>query len=476
MSLQDRAVCSSKLIFIDDDEAVLAYLHGHLSELGYDLEIFSSWKQARQFLKRAAPKPAAIFYEPMSACEPDWKKTLREMVEEAANVPVILLTCLRRPSEVAAAIRIGVSQYLCKPFSVSQVEDVIRSAVSLNGESPQASAAVPRENGGMDLIATDPKMVEIRGLADQIHDIKVPILITGESGVGKDVVARYIHHRSTLHDHPFVKVACANIPGELIESELFGHKKGAFTGAHIDRAGKFEIAHGGTIFLDEIGEMSPGVQAKLLHVLQEGSFSRLGSNEEVFVDVRVIAATNRDLEKAIVDGSFREDLFFRLNVINIEVPPLRERPSEVTLFCDFFLEKFYKQFSRKPASLPQELQELFSVYHWPGNVRELENVIKRFVVLGDADRVRGDLEHRLSQKQGGQLQAKVRNLIPASGDDCWDLKEIRKKAVSEVEKSVIEKALSRTKGNKWQAAKELNVSYKTLLVKIGEYELDRFDG
>ncbi len=474
MSLQDGGGCSSKLIFVDDDEAVLAYLHGNLTELGYDLEIFSSWKQARQFLRRGAPKPAAIFYEPMSACEPDWKQTLGEMAEEAAKIPVILLTCLRSPSDVATAIRLGVSQYLCKPFSISQVEDVIRSTVAPNGE--KLPAPIPRSDGGMDFIATDAKMVEIRSLADQIHDIKVPILITGESGVGKDVIARYIHHRSTLRDRPFVKVACANIPSELIESELFGHKKGAFTGAHTDRAGKFEIAHGGTIFLDEIGEMSPGVQAKFLHVLQEGSFSRLGSNEEVFVDVRVMAATNRDLEKAIVDGSFREDLFFRLNVINIEVPPLRERPSEVTLFCDFFLEKFYKQFSREPAPLPRDLQDLFSVYHWPGNVRELENVIKRFVVLGDADRVRQDLEHRLTQKQGGQLQVKVHNLIPASSDDCWDLKEIRKKAVSEVEKSVIEKALSRTKGNKWQAAKELNVSYKTLLVKIGEYELDQFEG
>ncbi|HUG44569.1 MAG TPA: sigma-54 dependent transcriptional regulator, partial [Acidobacteriota bacterium] len=411
--------------------------------------------------------------EPISDSEPDWQKALCEILEEAGNVPVILLTCLRSPSEVATAIRLGVSGYVCKPFSISRVEDSMQQTLA-----PDHAVQLPtprQKEGAIDFIAADRAMLEIKELAHQIHDIGAPILITGESGVGKDVVARYIHHRSVLRGRPFVKVACANISSELIESELFGHKKGAFTGACNNRAGKFEIAHGGTIFLDEIGEMSPALQAKLLHVLQEGTFSRLGSDDEVVVNVRVIAATNRDLERALADGSFREDLFFRLNVINIEIPPLRERRSELSVFCDFFLEKCCHKFGRQSTPLPEHLLNFFSEYHWPGNVRELENVIQLFVILGDAKRVRQDLEFRLQRKQGGQMQEGVPGLMPASVDDCWDLKEIRKNAVSEVEKKVIEKALSRTNGNRWQAAKVLNVSYKTILNKIGEYDLNQFE-
>jgi two-component system, NtrC family, response regulator AtoC len=459
-------------LFVDDDEAVLTRLKERLSEQGYRLDVFCCWRQARDSLKRCASKPAAIFLEPISNNEPDWQKALEEILEEAGTIPVTLLTCLRSPSEVAAAIRMGAAKHISKPFSISQVEDAMRSAPLSEARARQLRRRP--EAGGIDFIAADSKMLEIRGLADQIHDIRAPVLITGESGVGKDVVARYIHHRSTFRDRPFVKVACANIPSELIESELFGHKKGAFTGACNDRAGKFEIAHDGTIFLDEIAEMSPALQAKFLHVLQEGSFSRLGSNEEVFVNVRVIAATNRDLEQAIADGSFREDLFFRLNVINIEVPPLRKRRCELSLLCDFFLKKFCTKFARQAAPLPEDLMSLFSAYHWPGNVRELENAINRFVILGDAECVRRELECRLGRKQGEQLRERDPDLIPGAVDDCWDLKEIRKKAVSEVERKVIELALSRTNGNKWQAAKELKVSYKTILGKIGEYDLDQF--
>ncbi len=473
MICKDGDRSNANFMFVDDDEAVLTRLNDRLCKQGYSVNVFPRWKEARASLKRCASKPTAIFLEPVSNGEPDWKRELGDMLEETGTIPVTLLTCLRSPSDVATAIRMGVAGHICKPFSISQVEDAMRSVLL-----PDAKARQPRllpEADGIEFIAADSKMLEIRGLAEQLQDIRVPVLITGESGVGKDVVARYIHRRSAFRDQPFVKVACANIPSELIESELFGHKKGAFTGAWIDRAGKFEIAHGGTIFLDEIGEMSPAVQAKLLHVLQEGSFSRLGSNEEVFVNVRVIAATNRDLERAITDGSFREDLFFRLNVIPVDVPPLRQRRGELSIFCDFFLEKCFQKFERQWAPLPEDLMSLFAEYQWPGNVRELENVIQRFVVLGDADRVRRDLEVRLKQKQGGQLQERLGDVIPASADDCWDLKEIRKKAVSEVERKVIEKALSRTNGNKLQAARELNVSYKTILGKIGEYDLDRFE-
>jgi len=327
----------------------------------------------------------------------------------------------------------------------------------------------------VEFISKNQNMQQIRDVVVRIQDTKVPVIIHGESGVGKEVIARFIHQESILNNQPFIKVPCAAIPTELIESELFGFKKGAFTGAHIDRAGKFEIAHGGTIFLDEIGEMNAAVQAKFLHVLQEGRFSRLGSNEETEVDVRVIAATNRNLEEAIADGSFREDLYYRLNVVNIEVAPLRHRRDEIVVFCDHFLKKFAEQFSRPETPLPEDVLSLFANYHWPGNVRELENLIKRYVVLRDADSVRQELDSKMAQEQQQAVSGTVEKYVQENGDNGWDLKEIRKQAVSVVEKSMIEKALRKTHWNKWKAAKELKVSYKTLLVKIDEYGLRQAD-
>ena len=305
----------------------------------------------------------------------------------------------------------------------------------------------------------------------QIAETQVPVLIQGESGVGKDLVARMIHRESNLHDKLFVKVNCAAMPSELVESELFGYRKGAFTGAHIDRVGKFEFAHGGTIFLDEIGEFTSSIQAKLLQVLQEGRFTRLGSNQETEVEVRILAATNCKLDEALKDGSFREDLYYRLNVVNLDIPPLRERKEEIASLCKHFLEKLGPQYGGDVQKLPKELEKLFSSYNWPGNVRELENLVKRYIVLQDDESIREELEGKMTRGVSEEIEEMAESYLQEN-DGQMDLKVISKKAAAVAEKNMITKTLRRMQWNRWKAAKELKVSYKTLLTKIQLYGIE----
>ncbi len=305
----------------------------------------------------------------------------------------------------------------------------------------------------------------------QIAETQVPVLIQGESGVGKDLVARMIHRESNLHDKPLVKVNCAALPSELVESELFGYRKGAFTGAHLDRVGKFEFANGGTIFLDEIGEFTSAIQAKLLQVLQEGRFTRLGCNQETEVEVRILAATNRNLDQALKDGSFREDLYYRLNVVNLDIPPLRERKEEIAFLSKHFLEKLGPQYGTTVTSLPKELEQLFGSYNWPGNVRELENLVKRYIVLKDFESIREELESKMTHGVSEEIHAMAESYLK-EGDGEVDLKVISKKAAAVAEKDMITKTLRRLQWNRWKAAKELKVSYKTLLTKIQRYKIE----
>jgi two-component system response regulator AtoC len=291
----------------------------------------------------------------------------------------------------------------------------------------------------------------------------VTVLIEGESGVGKEIVARAVHDLSRRRDRRFVKVNCAALPGTLLESELFGYERGAFTGAVARKPGRFELASGGTIFLDEIGEMSLALQAKLLHVLQDGRFSRLGGNKEIEVDARVIAATNRDLEELAQRGSFREDLYFRLNVVNVEVPPLRERREEIGALIDHLLRRASARYRRPLVPLTAKLRELLENHALPGNVRQLENLLKRVVVLGSEEPVMRELlSGRLSrQRTCDQLLDEV---TETAGE--LSLREVGRRASVEAERDVIEQTLLRTQWNRKKAARLLGVSYKTLLQKI----------
>jgi two-component system, NtrC family, response regulator AtoC len=344
------------------------------------------------------------------------------------------------------------------------------------------------------LLGSSDKMREVRDLIARVADTDVTVLIRGESGTGKELVARALHESSPRRHKTFVKVNCAALPAELLESELFGFERGAFTGAIQQKPGKFEFAHEGTMFLDEISEMHPPLQSKLLQVLQDGEFARLGGRRDVHVDVRIVAATNRDIECAVADGQFREDLYFRLNVVCITLPPLRQRRDEIPVLTERFLEQYSTHYNRRRLTLAGETVRLFNEYEWPGNVRELENLVKRAVVLGSDDSIRRELADAIAGRRRHPgpipaLQPRAAEAVTASPSPAapgaaaathepaapvtGSLKDIARHAAREAERDLIYRTLQQTRWNRREAAQILGVSYKALLYKIKEAELDK---
>jgi two-component system response regulator AtoC len=327
------------------------------------------------------------------------------------------------------------------------------------------------------LLGRSAKMLEVREMIEQVADTNATILLRGETGVGKDIIARAIHAASARNERPFVKLNCAALPADLLESELFGHEKGAFTGAHRRKLGKFEFANHGTIFLDEVGELPLGLQAKLLHVLEDLQFSRIGGREMIRVDTRIVAATNRNLEAAVNRGEFREDLYYRLSVVEIHVPPLRERRDEILALADVFLTTFRGQ-HRRHVEIGPRLARVLTDYEWPGNVRELENAVRRLVVLGKPEQIEIEIRARrealvshkhvpIAAPPSGPLRA------PESPIDVDEgLKDISRRAAHEAERKALASVLERVHWNRVEAARILKVSYKTLLTKITEFELN----
>ncbi|RPJ81854.1 MAG: sigma-54-dependent Fis family transcriptional regulator [Acidobacteria bacterium] len=456
-----------KLLFVDDERAFQSFLTRNLRVAGFDVTCVNHWAEARQVMKQSGSAPDLIIVEPLAA-----QADLREIFAETGPVPVVVLSAVRDPQTIVGAVRKGARDYLCKPVDLRRLERAISEVLKPGtpDDPVESVRSAPRSKNQPELIFCSTKMKQIQQVALQIANARVPVLIQGESGVGKDIIARIIHSNSRVANKPFVKVNCAALPAELTESELFGYQRGAFTGATSDRPGKFEFANGGTIFLDEIGEFRPSVQAKLLQVLQDGRFTRLGSNTEIRVNVRIIAATNRKLDEAITGGNFREDLYYRLNVVSIDVPPLRDRREEIPVLTDYFLNKYIAEYRTSAQPIPPDLMDLFMAFRWPGNVRELENVIRRYVVLQDADGIRAELENRLSKEMGGQIEALAESYIHDNPESV-DLKEVSRRAVWMVERNMIVKTLRKTSWNKWRAAKELRVSYKTLLTKIEQYDI-----
>lgn len=326
------------------------------------------------------------------------------------------------------------------------------------------------------LFANSPKMYKLKTVIDEIAKTDITVLIKGETGTGKEWVAQAIHQKSNRQGKPFIKVNCAAIPRGLLESELFGFEKGAFTGAHLRKPGKFELASGGTILLNEIGEIDISLQAKLLQVLQDGAFSRLGGGGDVFVDTRVITTTKDHLEKSMLEGRFREDLFFRINVMTVTIPPLRERKEQIPSFSQFFFDHYKQRYGKEVPPLSSKTLNLFKEYHWPGNIRELENAVKRIILFSDEERALRDLFSRREEddmKPNGMADF-YSNTPVGTKDFC--LKELGKKAAETAEKEVIQNVLQETHWNRKEAARVLRVSYKALLYKIGKYHLNERKG
>ncbi|MDE0909734.1 MAG: sigma-54 dependent transcriptional regulator [Myxococcota bacterium] len=459
-----------RVLVIDDDPGVRDYLETLALRLGYRVTAVGDGEEALATLDESKPDIITL-----DAVLPgmDGLETLRRLKQRIPDVPVVMLSGHGQARTIVEAMKLGASDFLRKPFEVEELELAFQKALekhALKEEVEQLRGRVRNESDVLGLFGDNPKMLEVRKMIEQVADTDITVLIRGESGTGKELVARGLYSLSGRRTYPFVKVNCAALPSELLESELFGFEKGAFTGALRRKLGKFEYANHGTIFLDEISEMHPGLQAKLLQVLQDGEFSRLGGESDVRVDTRIIAATNRNLEEAVKDGSFREDLYYRLNVVTVNLPPLRDRIDAVPLLVDHFLTKYNEQYKKDLGELTDSTVKVMHEYHWPGNVRELENMVKRMVVLGNEQTVLQEIAMRGKPEETtkGETAGFDLDALGVDFSDGVDLKAISKRASQIAEKRVIDKVLQQTRWNRKEAALRLQISYKALLYKMKE--------
>ena len=367
---------------IDDDRSIRWVFEKALARENLDFKSFGSAKEALTELEHTTPQVVVSDIRMPGGSGLDLLKTVKQ---RHPAIPVIIMTAYSDLDSAVAAFQGGAFEYLAKPFDVDHAVELIRRALD---ESRRGQDAAETFEAAQEILGQAPSMQEVFRAIGRLAQSHATVLITGESGTGKELVARAIHNNSQRRVRPLVKVNCATLPAHLIESELFGHERGAFTGAQTRQLGRFEVADGTSIFLDEIGELPPELQIKLLRVLQDGEFERLGSSRTIKVDVRVIAATNRDLEEEVRQGRFREDLFYRLNVFPITVPPLRQRAEDIFLLARFFVEKASKRLGKSIEQIPESVMQKLQDYSWPGNVRELENVIERAVLNSSGPRLR----------------------------------------------------------------------------------------
>jgi len=481
---------SQKLrVLIADEDTTLARSFGdQLQRRNYEASYAANQEELLRMIRAVDPASILINYTLPPTNGADTLERLKQLKPE---IPVIVYSGQSDPDVIFRLSKIGADDFLAMPFQFNDLVQRLNKVLvkKSENEGTQLREQVRRQGDFAMLFGTSPKMEEVKTTIEQVADTTATVLIRGESGTGKEVVARMIYAQSSRREKSFVKVNCAAIPHELLESELFGYEPGAFTGAHRQKLGKFDQANYGTIFLDEISEMHPALQAKLLHVLQDGEFARLGGKRDIAVDVRVLAATNKPLEHAVEHGAFREDLFYRLNVVTIHIPPLRERREEIPVFLDFFLRKYSEFYGKQPAPFSDYAQGRMMEYTWPGNIRELENLVKRYVIVGNESQIIRELAtHKpivssISKSNGAGSQVPVAKqgssqAVPENfpnGDDGPSLLEIGRRAAMLAEKEAIERALVQTRWNRRQAAKLLKISYKALLNKIKIIEEENFD-
>ena len=496
---------------VDDDSGFANYLRTFLSLRGYETRSYSRGDEMLASVKQGDPPDIVLLDVMMPGM--NGLETLRALKAAKPDLQAIMLSGREHASTIVEAVRLGAADYVVKPDDPEGLGEIaldaaIKNAIEktrLVSEITELRRQLSDDQDRAFLFWGDsPEMKTIASVIEQVSDSDVTVLIRGESGVGKELVARAIHQRSPRRDRPFVKVNCAALPAELLESELFGHEKGAFTGAATTRVGKFEQADTGTIFLDEIGEMKAALQAKLLHVLQDAQFTKLGSNRAINVDVRIVAATNRDLELMMQRGEFREDLYYRLKVIEVTVPPLRERRGEIQHLAGFFMDRYARRYNRQSRQLSDELSQLFLSYEWPGNIRELENMIKRIVIHQDESLLVREMSRARTVAPvyagvgvgAAVMRSPVEAPPQAGGEDADDVVDVDEEEVSadetaaappagsrladvakaasiKAERAIIEETLNSVHWNRRRAAEQLGVSYKTLLNKIKECGISR---
>jgi two-component system response regulator AtoC len=429
---------------------------GNLLKSKFQVTLVSSSDEVMQKL-RGGLDPDLILLDLFVGGKED-VQALADIRSANPSAAIIALSCIADPQHIISVYRMGVKDVVMKPFTAWEFEQAIERVLKSSQLGKGNHEILLNDN--VSFVHCSRKMQEVRAQCSLVARVDLPVLILGESGTGKEVIAEYIHTTSPRRSRTFLKVNCAAMPADLLESELFGYEQGAFTGAVKSKAGKFEICNNGTILLDEIGEMPPSLQAKLLHVLQDGTFSRLGSRTTQKVDVRVIAATNIDIKVAIAQRRFREDLYYRLNGFCVQLPPLRERKDEIPLLIEHFTRKVSEKYGSQAREISPLLMQACMQHDWPGNLRELENFVKRLVVLGDESMMLAELSPRWS------TPVVARNDAPGSG-----LKRVAKEARGEAEAIAIARALEATAWNRKKAASELQISYKALLYKIKQYNL-----
>ena len=402
------------------------------------------------------------------------EEPLASVCQTFPELPIIAVVPFN-PALAFASAKLGARELLTLPIEAPalalRLSKLLDSLSSPSMPAPESAVEPDTYPGLPNLFSASPRMIEARETIEKVANTSATVLIRGESGVGKEIAARLIFSRSHRSQKPFVKVNCAAIPNDLLESELFGYEAGAFTGAQRAKPGKFELADGGTLFLDEIGEMHPALQAKLLHVLQDGEFARLGSKRDTAVDVRVICATNKSLEERVASGLFREDLFYRINVVTVHIPPLRERRNEIPILIRHFTEKYAGLYGRTVEPFDNAVMRALMQYAWPGNIRELENMCKRYVIVGSAGQIMREITHRSANGPSDSAPPEVLK-ENAHASEGPSLLEIGQQAAWRAERQAILQMLVETRWNRREAARRLRVSYKALLNKINRIEHD----
>ncbi|NQT72839.1 MAG: sigma-54-dependent Fis family transcriptional regulator [Chloroflexi bacterium] len=441
-----------KILIVDDETVVRESLQDWLMDSSYPVLTAENGLQALEIMEK---ERVEILITDLVMPGMDGIELMKKAKDILPNIQVIIVTAYASIPTAITAMKEGAYDYIEKPISPERVESVLERLVDLKGlieENRSLRQKLEDSYRFENIIAKSPEMQRIIEVIKIVAKSTATVLITGQSGTGKELVARAIHSQSTCHDKPFIAVNCAALPETLLESELFGHEKGSFTGAYVQKKGRFELADQGTFFLDEIGEISANIQAHLLRVLEEKAFTRVGGNTEIKVDVRIISATNKDLKKAIASGEFREDLYYRLNVVNIELPPLKDRGGDVQLLAEHFLKKSALENKKEVTGFSPEVMEFLLRYDWPGNIRELKNCIERAVILARDSLI----EVTDLPEQGSSLSHSV-----AIG-----------KSLKEMEKNHILDVLHETKGNYSKTARVLGITRMTLYNKVKEYELD----
>jgi len=465
----------NQILVVDDEPNLRRVLSAQLSRDGYDVLTAEDGEQGLEMLRE---HHIDLVITDLKMPRLDGMELLHAALELDAELPVVMITAHGTVDTAVEALKTGAFDYVTKPFDQNEVRTIVRKALATRALSArEVSRSTPAGTEyRWGIIGKSPGIQEVCTVLDKVADTPTTVLVTGESGTGKEVVARALHHGSSRCDKPFIKVNCAAIPKDLVESELFGYERGAFTGAVGSKPGRFELANGGTLFLDEIGSIPVEMQVKLLRALQESEFERVGGVKTLSVDVRVVAATNSDLKKEIGSGTFREDLYYRLNVVPIRLPPLREREGDVTLLVQHFLDKFNGRLKKQIRGVEPSALALLEAHDWPGNIRELENVIERAVLFCDAELLREDdlsPELRSVPTAPRASTPSEPSLVGDAGGD--GLKQQVKAAMSRLERELIIKALDQTGGNVTHAARLLKISRKGLQLKMKELGLRERD-